>query len=263
MKTAMKVYELSFQKNIRDIGGMVTKDGHHIKYGRLIRGSVLTKLDENDEQIVKGFNLTDIIDFRSPDEFEYYPDFHLDGVRMHNLPVLSKKTNEEARQRMKSSDGNLLWFLEDQTSGFDHLVKVYSEFITTQDGIDAYKEFFNIILNDNRVTYFHCSQGKDRTGFAAYLVEIALGVSEEDAMNDYLYSNIAMEKRAEMMLRRVEYLPFYNEEYKQSLIDVFSTRVEYMNSAIKAMKEHYGGTLNYIKEALGVDIDKLKSLYLE
>ena len=47
MKTAMKVYELSFQKNIRDIGGMVTKDGRHIKYGRLIRGSVLTKIDEN------------------------------------------------------------------------------------------------------------------------------------------------------------------------------------------------------------------------
>jgi hypothetical protein len=36
-----------------------------------------------------------------------------------------------------------------------------------------------------------------------------------------------------------------------------------MNSAINAMKEHYGGTLNYIREALGVDIDKLKSLYLE
>ena len=49
----MKVYELSFQKNIRDIGGMVTKDGRHIKYGRLIRGSVLTKIDENDEQIIK------------------------------------------------------------------------------------------------------------------------------------------------------------------------------------------------------------------
>ena len=92
----MKVYELSFQKNIRDIGGMVTKDGRHIKYGRLIRGSVLTKIDENDEQIIKGLNITDIIDFRSPDEFEYYPDFHLDGVRMHNLPVLSKKTNDEA-----------------------------------------------------------------------------------------------------------------------------------------------------------------------
>ena len=158
MKTVMKVYELSFQKNIRDIGGMATIDGHHIKYGRLIRGSVLTKIDENDEQIIKGLNITDIIDFRSPDEFEYYPDFHLDGVRMHNLPVLSKKTNDEARQRMKSSDGNLLWFLEDNTSGFNHLVKVYSEFITTQDGIGAYKKFFEIILNDNRVTYFHCTR---------------------------------------------------------------------------------------------------------
>ena len=57
MKTAMKVYELSFQKNIRDIGGMVTKDGRHIKYGRLIRGSVLTKIDENDEQIINCYGL--------------------------------------------------------------------------------------------------------------------------------------------------------------------------------------------------------------
>ncbi|MBR5996667.1 MAG: tyrosine-protein phosphatase [Bacilli bacterium] len=259
----MKVYELSFQKNIRDIGGMVTTDGHHIKYGHLIRGGVLVNLNEDDIETVKGFNLTDIIDFRSSDEFETYPDYHLDGVRMHSVPVLSQKTNEEVKQKIKSSDGNLLWFLEDNTSGFQHLVKVYGEFITTKEGIEAYKKFFDIILKDNRVTYFHCSQGKDRTGFAAYLLEIALGVSEEDAMNDYLYSNIAMEKRAEMMLRRVEYLPFYNEEYKQSLIDVFSTRVEYMNSAINAMKEHYGGTLNFIKNALGVDIDKLKSLYLE
>ena len=60
-------------------------------------------------------------------------------------------------------------------------------------------------------------------------------------IKDYLYSNIAMEKRAEMMLRRVEYLPFYNEEYKQSLIDVFSTRVEYMNSARADDDDRFGG----------------------
>ena len=169
---------------------------------------------------------------------------------------------DEARKRIKSADGNLLWFLEDQTSGFEHLRKVYREFVTTKEGVYALSKFFEIISKDDVVTYFHCSQGKERTGFAAYLLEIALGLSEEEAMEDYLLSNIAMEKRAEALLRSVEYKPFYNEEYKKNLTDVFSTKVEYMQSAIDAMNELYGSTMGFIVNGLGVDIDRLKELYL-
>lgn len=259
----MRIIELSFQKNIRDIGGLSAKDGHHIKYGKLYRGNALLKINEDDAKIIDDFQLTDIIDFRSPDEFESMPDYHPEGVRMHNIPVLRKEAAEEERKKIKSADGNLLWFIGDHTSGFQHLVKVYSEFVTTEEGRNAFKEFFRIILQDDTVSYFHCSQGKDRTGFAAYLLEIALGVSEKDAMDDYLLSNVAMAERAESLLRQVEYRPFYSEEYKRDLIDVFSTKEEYLKSAIKAMDDYYGGTLEFIKNELDVDIDKLKQLYLE
>ena len=60
----MKTYELSYQKNIRELGGLITKDGRHFKYGRLFRGGLLIKLDDNDIEIIKSFNLTDIIDLR-------------------------------------------------------------------------------------------------------------------------------------------------------------------------------------------------------
>ena len=82
-------------------------------------------------------------------------------------------------------------------------------------------------------------------------------------MDDYLLSNVAMESRAEALLRSVEYRPFYNEEYKKNLVDVFSTKVEYMQSAIEAMNKLYGNTVNFIKQCLGVDINLLKALYLE
>lgn len=259
----MKTYELSFQKNIRDLGGMSTKDGRHIKCNKLFRGGSLLKITDEDSKIVDSFNLTDIVDFRSPDEYEALADYHAKGVKRHNIPVLKKDTNNEVKKRIKSADGNLLWFLGDHTSGFDHLVKVYREFVSTEEGISAFKRFFEIILQDDVVTYFHCSQGKDRTGFAAYLLEIALGVSEEEAIEDYLFSNVAMEKRAEALLRQVEYRPFYNEEYKKDLFDVFSTKKEYIYSSINAMNELYGGTINFVKNALGVDIDRLKELYLE
>lgn len=258
----MKTYELSKQKNIRELGGLITKDGHQIKYGKLFRGGSLIRLTEEDVDIVKGFHLTDIIDFRSPNEFVSLPDYPFENVKMHNIPVLVQSTDEEAKRRISSADGNLLWFLEDQTSGFEHLRKVYREFVTTKEGINAFSKFFEIISKENVVTYFHCSQGKDRTGFAAYLLEIALGVSEEDALEDYLLSNTAMEKRAEALLRSVEYKPFYNEEYKKNLIDVFSVKVEYMQSAIDAINELYGSTMAFIIKGLGVDINKLKEIYL-
>ena len=259
----MKTYELSKQKNIRDLGGMVTKDGYHIKYGKIIRGGALLRLTDEDKKVIDELHLTDIIDFRSSSEYLSLPTYVPEGTRTHNVPVLKVSTQEEANRRIKSADGNLLWFLEDHTSGFEHLRKIYSEFVTTEEGVSAFKKFFEIIMQKDAVAYFHCSQGKDRTGFAAYLFEIALGVSEKDAMDDYLLSNVAMESRAEALLRSVEYRPFYNEEYKKNLVDVFSTKVEYMQSAIDAMNKLYGNTVNFIKQCLGVDINLLKALYLE
>lgn len=259
----MKVYELSFQKNIRDIGGLATSDGHHIKYGRLYRGGALYHINEDDIKVIDSFHLTDIIDFRSLEEFINMPDYLFKGVNIHHCPALRKDENEKQKREVKGADGNLLWFLDDHSSGFEHLRRTYADFVISEEGRKAYKDFFEIISQDNVVSYFHCSQGKDRTGFAAYLLEIALGVSKLDAMDDYLLSNVAMASRAEALLRSVEYKSFYNEEYKQSLIDVFSTKVEYMEAALNAMEDNYGGVLNFIKDGLGVDIERLKELYLE
>ena len=259
----MKTYELSKQKNIRDLGGMVTKDGHHIKYGKIIRGGALLRLTDDDKKVIDELHLTDIIDFRSSSEYLSLPTYVPEGTRTHNVPVLKISTQEEANRRIKSADGNLLWFLEDHTSGFEHLRKIYNEFVTTEEGVFAFKKFFEIIMQKDAVTYFHCSQGKDRTGFAAYLLEIALGVSEQDAFDDYMLSNVAMAKRAEALLNSVKYKPFYNEEYKKDLLDVFSVKMEYINAAIETMNQKYGGAISFIRDILGVDTDKLKELYLE
>ena len=61
----MKIYELSKQKNIRDLGGLITKDGRHIKYGKIIRGGALLRLTDEDKKVIDELHLTDIIDFRS------------------------------------------------------------------------------------------------------------------------------------------------------------------------------------------------------
>ena len=257
----MKIYELSKQKNIRDIGGLIGADGKSIKYGRLFRGGALTNLTEEDIKIVDAFHLSDIVDFRSKDEFIYRPDYLFNNVTYHNLTTFE---HEHKKEDIKHDDGNLLWFMNQGDTGFEHLMRTYRELVDTTEGQLAYRNLFKIIMSEsNPVVYFHCSQGKDRVGIAAYLIESALGVSIDQIKEDYLLSNIAMEKRRDILIDGVKNRPFYNEQYRKDLLEVFSAKIEYLNEAIEIINTKYGGVISYLKNILNVDIEKLRQMYLE
>ena len=256
----MKTYELSVQKNIRDLGGLVGYNGKTIKFNRLFRGGAFPKVDEEDIKILESLHLTDVVDFRGNEEFTYKPDYVLKGVKYHNFPAIEEKIKKEDRH---NEDGNLLWFVGDHQSGYEHLKEQYRRLVTNKKGIKAYKDFFRLVQEDNHVIYFHCSQGKDRAGLASFFIEMALGVSMEQAIDDYLLTNIAMEKRTEALLRSVEYKPFYNEEYKQSLLDVFSAKLDYLNETINEINKQYSNIDNFLVNVLDINLEKMRELYLE
>lgn len=256
----MRCYELSKQKNIRDLGGLIGQEGKTIKYGRLFRGGAIYKMSQEDEIILKSLHITDIIDFRSKEEFLNHPEILLEGVTYHNLPTFKEKKKSET-DRME--DGNLLWFIDEGNDGYNHLKRTYADLIDTKEGQNAYRSFFKLLMQEDKVFYFHCSQGKDRAGVAAYLIESALGVSNIDIEQDYLLSNIAMEKRLDTLVEMVKDKPFYNPMYHQSLLDVFSAKKEYLYEAIDLINNKYGGVISYLENVLNVDIKAFQKLYLE
>lgn len=257
----MRIYELSKQKNIRDLGGLVGYKGKTIKYGCLFRGGALNKVTEEDVEILKTLHITDFVDFRSKDEFTYQPDYYFANAKYHNFTTFE---HEHKKEDIKHDDGNLLWFMNQGDTGFKHLVRTYKELVDTDEGQTAFRNLFKVIMQEGEhVTYFHCSQGKDRVGVAAYLIESALGVSEEDKVKDYLLSNVAMEKRRDRLIEVVKDRPFYNEQYKQDLLEVFSAKIEYLEEAIEIINSKYGGIDSYLKNILEVDVDKLREMYLE
>ena len=257
----MRVHELSKQKNIRDLGGLVGYNGKRIKYGRLFRGGALNKVNEEDIEILKSLHITDIVDFRSKDEFTHRPDYRLEGVNYHNFTTFE---HEHKKEDIVHDDGNLLWFMNQGDTGFQHLIRTYRELVDTEEGQKAFANLFKIIISSNEpVVYFHCSQGKDRVGVAAYLIESALGVSEKDIIEDYLLSNVAMDKRRDILIECVKDRPFYNEQYRKDLIEVFSAKIEYLEEAINTINSKYGGVISYLENTLHIDIKKLRELYLE
>lgn len=258
----MRKIELSYQKNVRDLGGLIGFNGKKVKEGRIYRGGFLGRVSQNDIETINSLHLTDIVDFRSEVEFMDRPDYRFEGVEYHNLPSLLP--NEKLKDNNTYDDSNLLWFLGESTDGYGHMLRTYKEALLTEKGQGAYRDFFKVLLEDDkRVVYFHCSQGKDRAGLAAYLLEIALGVSEKDAIDDYLRSNEAMQPRIRQYKGMMRHKPYYNKEYEKALEDVFSANVDYLLSVINTIRDQYGSVLNFIKDELNVDIEKLRRYYLD
>ena len=258
----MKKIDLSYQKNVRDIGGLVGIDGKKVKYGKLYRGGFLGRLSKKDIEVIKSLHLTDVCDFRSKVEYTDRPDHKFKGVKYHNFPALVD--NEELRKNNDYDDSNLLWFLGTNRNGKLHMVKSYNESAFSDVGIKAYKNFFKVLLTDkDRVVYFHCSQGKDRAGLASFFIEMGLGVSYHDALIDYLLSNEAMNIKLKQLKVLLKDKPFFDEEYVAALEDVFTADENYLSSVVTEINRRYGSVINYLKEVLEVDLDKLREYYLE
>jgi len=66
----------------------------------------------------------------------------------------------------------------------------YRQFISLESANTAFSELFRSLGDENELpALFHCTTGKDRTGWAAAAFLTLLGVPEEMVMEDYLRSN--------------------------------------------------------------------------
>jgi protein-tyrosine phosphatase len=103
---------------------------------------------------------------------------------------------------------------------------------------------------------FHCTTGKDRTGWAAAALLTLLGVPKETVFEDYLRSNDNI-------------IPFYRETFETAAaagveeeipLAILGVRAEYLETAFDEMEKQYGTIENYFSEGLGIDADQQQAL---
>ncbi len=229
--------------NFRDMGGFKTTDGSTVKWGKLFRSDEMNLLTGPDLDYLSSIPLISVVDFRSEDEANSAPDRIPSSVLHTYLYTINPST----------LDGiDSLFYLPE--SYLDSLMTEMSlSFIREQEGIDSYKNFFSLLQNEENIPLiFHCTAGKDRTGIAAALVLYALGVDEDTIMEDYLASNIYLaDKYGDRLSQFPNALPLLGVKY------------EFLQAVIQQIKTDYGTVENYLEEALEVDIELFRALYLD
>lgn len=244
------VIQLVGTRNVRDLGGhLIAGGGMRVRRGVIFRGDHLGQVpvEQASEVIVGKLHIHHTYDLRGVEEAKAGGLYDIPNVQRHAVPIdcanivvavkeFSAMTHHDARE----------WMMKCYLYLVDHCGPVFGGVL---------RDVVSQNVNSENAALFHCTAGKDRTGFLCYLLLGLLGVEESVILKDYLLTN-------ECVLAKE---PTLNPQ--QSAAAVFNLVDEcYLRSAMKRIEEKYGGLFRYAEVQLGLspkDISALKELLLE
>ncbi|OEJ27356.1 protein-tyrosine-phosphatase [Streptomyces agglomeratus] len=247
--------------NVRDLGGYRTYGGQEVRYGQVYRADALSKLTDSDVAALARLGLAKVVDFRVAAEIQYDGADRLPaGLTPTSRPVTDNGlfarlmtaigSRDPVRQEELLGDGRAAAFMRD----------VYRTFVTSPENRARFAETLRDIADSDRRSplLYHCTAGKDRTGWTSYVLLRALGVPSRTAERDYLASNTY----------RAAHDAKVRDGLKQSgmmqnpdlLIPLQEVRLEYLDAALERMKAEYGGFDRYLTQGLGLDRRTLAKL---
>ena len=240
--------------NLRDLGGYRTKDGIPIKWRKIFRAGLLGEFDKSEIPKMKALKLQSICDFRTIVEQTNEPD------QWHNLATLNRFSLPIGEGRVDKLD----WLKVDNLGAEKKHYLYHANRSYVKMEVHRYKAFFEILLNeDNYPLLYHCTAGKDRTGFATFLLLSALGVDRKTIIEDYLLTNQYMAEFAKGHLDRLsQNLGIDTDKIKS----IFQAKESYLAGALDAIETDYETVDNYLATALNIgesEIKQLKRILLE
>ncbi|WP_228000245.1 tyrosine-protein phosphatase [Nocardia australiensis] len=243
--------ELQGAVNVRDIGGYRTYDGETVKSGKAIRADSLEKLTDADMQKLAGLNLRTAIDLRTPAEVQFAGQDKLpNGVAPVVRPIDDTGLFQQMMAAIQSGDPQQQEELLGNGKAEELMERVYGSFLSAGSRT-AFGQTIRDLAATDKATLYHCTAGKDRTGWLTYVLLRAVGVPESTARQDYLLSN-QYRAAADAKLR---------EQVKQAglmenpdlLIPLQEVRDAYLDNAIQQMEQDYGDFGKFLTNGLGLD----------
>lgn len=224
--------------NFRDLGGVATKDGKLIKWGKIYRSANMDLISDKDIEKMKELNISTIIDLRRDSEVEEF---------YKNIDKVKKNFSY-----YQISLANMNFGYQEIQDIINKKVSVGRTYRDLIDNHDAVRDILKLIVEAEDAVIFHCQEGKDRTGVIAMILYGLLNVDQIDIIADYEISSAYL-----------GYISSFNQDDDYSVFRI--TSPYNMKEAYSYIIEEYGTFESYIKD-LDLDqshIEKLREKMLE
>jgi protein-tyrosine phosphatase len=231
--------------NFRDLAEPV-RPHVPVRWRTLFRSDHLGSLQPDDARQIQALGIRRVIDFRGERE-RLTAACALPDVRVHALsiePTIVQVLSDLIAAGQSLSPDDVVSHMQDTYRGF------------VRHNTQRFREFFTLLLESGEPTVFHCTAGKDRTGFAAALVLHALGATRAQILDDYLLTN-----------QRLRRPPGAGMGLTPEVAAVlWGVQSEFLAASFEAVEQDHGSLDGYLREGLGVadpERERLRALYLQ
>jgi protein-tyrosine phosphatase len=226
--------------NFRDVGGYRNAEGRRVRRGRVFRSDHLAGLTAQDRQQLQALGVRHSLDFRGATEHTLTP-YDIPGVQRVALAI---EPTVIARMQALVAQG-VVPSTEDTV---ELMRETYRDFVNRNAG--TFGRFLKHLLEVPTPQVFHCTAGKDRTGFAAALLLSALGVDRATILHDYLLTNQLYKRDT-----RLE-----GQGHPHVLKVLWQVQPEFLQAAFEAVDTQHGGMQDYLHGAIGLSPQETTAL---
>lgn len=254
-------------ENARDMGMLVMQDGQTVRTGMLVRSGNLSQATDNDVAVLKEkYHLTDVFDFRFEAETNAAPDRIIDGVSYTHLSTLptafiqgfSSSRPDSTKMDTRDMAAMLMKYAFDPKAQ-TMARKLYPAIVTDSTAQHYYGAFLRGVLRAEGGVLWHCSQGKDRAGWASAFLLAALGASRETIVEDFDLSNQSYTPAIEAMTDRVKGKEG-SEEAVAFIRAMVGVSKENFEATLDLIDQRYGSLSAYIENQLGFSKEEQQQL---
>lgn len=250
--------------NLRDLGGYRTSDGMVVATGLVYRANQLSGISESDMRKLAQLGLKNAFDLRTLAERELRPDELPPNVSYVWLDVLADaKDAGPAKLEKLMSDPKAANAALGNGKAESEFKQSYRQFVTLPSAPHEFRKLFLLLSEKNQLpSVFHCTTGKDRTGWAAAALLSLLGVPREKVMEDYLRSNDYIIPKYQ---KAIDSFTAAGGD-KSIPTAILGVKKEYLEAAFDEMEKKYGTIGKYFSDGLGIDAGRqnaIRKLYLK
>ncbi|WP_436771684.1 tyrosine-protein phosphatase [Yinghuangia sp. YIM S09857] len=246
--------------NTRDLGGYRTYHGRRLRWGQVYRGDALGKLTDGDLVLLHRLGLRTVVDFRGPKEIAKDGADRLPpGATLVNNPVLDSAGDamtEAIIQALATGDPTVLQQLLGDGKGAALMMEGHRSSVTSDASRAGFGDTLRRIAERETPLLYHCTAGKDRTGWMSALLLTALDVPDDTIVADYMLSN--EHRRAS---NEATYAFLRSRGIDVELVrPLMEQRPEYIKAALDTMRTEYRSVDRYIRHGLGLSPNTIPHL---
>jgi protein-tyrosine phosphatase len=226
--------------NLRDLGGLPTRDGGRLREAVLYRSNAPLEIGEAEREFLTSSGIRRALDLRDRRERDEEPiDLGPLGIEVVERPIYESLRLDLLGGDL--TDGDLA----------SHLNLIVDEF-----GPTFTEAIGGVCGPDVPPTIVYCSNGKDRTGIFTMLVLEACGVEDEAIAEDFHLTEVRVPAGMhETMVGRAQHLGLDREQAQA----VIGAAPEVMVSMLAHLRKTYGGAAGYL-ERFGLGRSDLDTL---